>query len=386
MNVMSLDSINRIETISSIIIDEMVKEEDSIATGKHPSKRINEIGEAVKLLRLDSHPTSTRQDSDNVMTMLSGAQAEIVRRIQENFSVGKKEMKDIVDKFVQDMRKGLANENQTVAMLPSFVTGRISGLEQGTFLAVDLGGSNLRVVQVTLKGKRRVFTRQASIKIPDESSQTHVNCKTGEARHLFHFICLEIKHFLNDAYGERTMPKGKIPLAFTFSFPVHQTALDAGFLKRWTKGFDLPDFIGADAVRALRYYLAYCQISNVEVVAMVNDTVGTLLSHAYTNDDIDYPTQVGMILGTGSNCAYAEQVQNITKRSFDAPGDETMYINMESGAFDEEKQRTQLNKINKCYHLRCTTIAWIWHRSILENNLLKRELVACISANWPEES
>jgi hexokinase len=45
------------------------------------------------------------------------------------------------------------------------------------------------------------------------------------------------------------------------------------------------------------------------VVAIVNDTVGTLISHAY----VDPETYVGVILGTGSNAAYVEKVNQIPK-------------------------------------------------------------------------
>jgi hexokinase len=45
------------------------------------------------------------------------------------------------------------------------------------------------------------------------------------------------------------------------------------------------------------------------VAALVNDTIGTLVAHAY-----EYPeTQVGVILGTGANAAYIEKLENIKK-------------------------------------------------------------------------
>ena len=46
------------------------------------------------------------------------------------------------------MEVGLTEAGSTMKMIPSFVDRRPNGLEQGSFLALDLGGTNFRVVQV----------------------------------------------------------------------------------------------------------------------------------------------------------------------------------------------------------------------------------------------
>ena len=43
-------------------------------------------------------------------------------------------------------------------------------------------------------------------------------------------------------------PRDPIPLGFTFSFPVVQTALDAGTIVAWNKDFQCDDVIGLDPV------------------------------------------------------------------------------------------------------------------------------------------
>jgi hexokinase len=47
----------------------------------------------------------------------------------------------------------------------------------------------------------------------------------------------------------------------------------------------------------------------INVVAIVNDTIGTLVSHSF----VDPETKLGVIIGTGSNAAYVEKIQNIPK-------------------------------------------------------------------------
>lgn len=48
---------------------------------------------------------------------------------------------------------------------------------------------------------------------------------------------------------------------------------------------------------------------NVRVTALINDTVGTLVAHAYANPH----TRIGFIFATGVNAAYPEKICNIHK-------------------------------------------------------------------------
>ena len=69
-------------------------------------------------------------------------------------------------------------------------------------------------------------------------------------------------------------------------------------------------------------------------IAIVNDTVATLLAAKATEGDRTYSAYLGFILGTGTNAAYVEKNANITKLSGLAP-EGSMIINAESGAFDK---------------------------------------------------
>ena len=62
----------------------------------------------------------------------------------------------------------------------------------------------------------------------------------------------------------------------------------------------------------------------------MNDTVGTLMAHAYT----DPQTYIGVILGTGTNAAYVEKQSEIEKADYASPTGE-MIINTEWGAYNE---------------------------------------------------
>jgi hexokinase len=73
-----------------------------------------------------------------------------------------------------------------------------------------------------------------------------------------------------------------VPLGFTFSFPVLQTRLDAGILTRWTKGFSAAGVEGNEVVALLNEAFARRALK-IKVKAIVNDTVGTLIAHSYSD-------------------------------------------------------------------------------------------------------
>ncbi len=75
----------------------------------------------------------------------------------------------------------------------------------------------------------------------------------------------------------------------------------------------------------------------VNVLALVNDTVGTLMASAYSCQN----TRIGLILGTGSNACYVESLSNIGTLSADTNNNSKnsssgqMVVNMEWGAFGD---------------------------------------------------
>jgi hypothetical protein len=96
----------------------------------------------------------------------------------------------------------------------------VCGCACAQFFAVDLGGSNLRVVSVELDGRGGATSKELKATIPDIVMR-------GHGTELFDFVAELVK---------RADPPAGAPLGFTFSFPVDQKRLDAGELIQWTKG------------------------------------------------------------------------------------------------------------------------------------------------------
>ncbi len=149
---------------------------------------------------------------------------------------------------------------------------------------------------------------------------------TGEA--LFDHIAKCMSDFINRmGFADR-----KIACGFTFSFPCEQYAIDSASLITWTKGFSATGVEGKDVVTLLTEAVARRGDITVDIVAVVNDTVGTLMSCAFE----DHACQIGLIAGTGSNACYMEKQSNITKLDGLQDADGKMCINMEWGAFGDD--------------------------------------------------
>lgn len=86
------------------------------------------------------------------------------------------------------------------------------------------------------------------------------------------------------------------------------------------------DTIGKDIGLCLQQAISQKGL-NMRVVALVNDTVGTLAGARYYDDDV----MAAVILGTGTNACYVERADAITKCQLARSG--SMVINMEWGNF-----------------------------------------------------
>ncbi|MEI6055164.1 MAG: hypothetical protein WCR55_03815 [Lentisphaerota bacterium] len=245
---------------------------------------------------------------------------EFVSYLEKIFAVTTDEVKIIIKDFHSEMQKGLSGFESSLKMIPSF-TDRAKGTEKGKFIALDLGGTNFRVIAVELDGKGGSTIAGVNKYVIDKQYME------GTADQLFDFIATCIKGFME---GNKIPTDKKLELAFTFSFPVDQTNIAAGKLLVWTKGFTASGVVGEDIVVLLNEALKRIGINNLKVAALVNDTVGTLVAKSYTEPSCD----VGVILGTGTNACYPEKLANIKKwRGMPPKGN--MIINMEWGNFDK---------------------------------------------------
>ena len=126
-------------------------------------------------------------------------------------------------------------------MNPTWSIGLPTGNEKGVYLALDMGGTNLRVCAVLLKEEKGNFDIiQSKYKLPNR-------LKTGKSEDLWDFIADCVHEFVI-THREDCDKLEYLPLGFTFSFPTKQDFIDHGMLQTWTKGFDVEGVEGEDVV------------------------------------------------------------------------------------------------------------------------------------------
>lgn len=248
-----------------------------------------------------------------------------IRRLEDQFTVPKEKLKAITSHFVKELEKGLSVEGGSIPMNPTWCMSFPTGDEQGTFLALDMGGTNLRVCEIILTEEKSEFDIiQSKYKMPEE-------LKSGTAEELWEYIADCLLQFIEAHHGNDT---SELPLGFTFSYPATQNYINHGILQRWTKGFDIDHVEGHDVVPMIEAALEKRHVP-IKLTALINDTTGTLIASAYT----DTKMKIGCIFGTGCNAAYMEDCGSIPKLAhLNLPPDAPMAINCEWGAFDNENK------------------------------------------------
>ncbi|KAJ3603584.1 hypothetical protein NHX12_028329 [Muraenolepis orangiensis] len=195
--------------------------------------------------------------------------------ILDTLRLGREQLLEVKRRLGEAMEQGLAKETHqqaSVKMLPTYVRATPNGTEHGDFLALDLGGTNFRVLLVRVRsGKRRNVEMHNKIySIPQDTMQG-----TGE------------------------------------------------------EGFKASGCEGEDVVTLLKDAIHRREEFDLDVVAVVNDTVGTMMTCGYE----DPLCEVGLIVGTGTNACYMEEMTNVEL----VEGDEgRMCVNMEWGAFGDD--------------------------------------------------
>uniref|UniRef100_A0A4W6F977 hexokinase n=1 Tax=Lates calcarifer TaxID=8187 RepID=A0A4W6F977_LATCA len=246
-----------------------------------------------------------------------------VQKYLEPFHLSLEKLQEISARLKKDMIRGLGKHTHNkaaVKMLPTFVRATPDGTESGDFLALDLGGTNFRVLHV-----RVVEEEQKVLKMDSQICAIPQEIMLGTGQQLFDHIAACLGDFLD----AQNLKGQTLPLGFTFSFPCEQKEIDKSILIRWTKGFNCSGVEGKDVVKLLKEAIQRRGDYDIGSVAMVNDTVGTMMSCGYR----DQSCEIGMIIGTGTNACYMEEMKNVKRVEGE---DGRMCINTEWGGFGDD--------------------------------------------------
>lgn len=242
------------------------------------------------------------------------AMAEVLQEAWRDFSLTAEQFAAIREDFAETVAAGLNGQPSPLQMLPSYV-GRPSGQEQGSFLALDFGGTNLRVAEVALfgGGESRVL-RLHRVSLRDEAAGYDYTSARVDVAELFEFIARQVALVAGS---------NAWLLGHSFSYPSRQNAIGRAQFLAWAKEIKVTGLAGQDINELLSQCLHRQGAGRVRPMAVLNDTIATLLTAAYGQPAAD----MGSVCGTGHNTCYYEPASRHGNGT-------TMAYNAESGGFD----------------------------------------------------
>lgn len=213
---------------------------------------------------------------------------------------------EMSERMQEEYREKL--QKSDISMLPSYQHTLPSGKEKGDFLALDVGGSTLRIALVRLDGRdggglqikrsRNFVINEDVRRLKGEEFFDWMAGKISEMKAEY--------NFLQGTVDER------LEMGMAWSFPIEQTSPSSGRLLKMGKGFRADHGIEGEDLGELIMRACRQRGLNVEMCAIVNDSSATLLSQAYR----DSATRMSLILGTGMNAAVFLPVPTIGNGKF----------------------------------------------------------------------
>eukprot|EP01055_Gregarina_sp_Pseudo9_P000379 Gregarina_sp_Pseudo_9__378@NODE_1246_length_1743_cov_334_109155_g1172_i0_p1_GENE_NODE_1246_length_1743_cov_334_109155_g1172_i0NODE_1246_length_1743_cov_334_109155_g1172_i0_p1_ORF_typecomplete_len518_score169_40Hexokinase_1/PF00349_21/3_8e51Hexokinase_2/PF03727_16/1_4e46_NODE_1246_length_1743_cov_334_109155_g1172_i0991652 len=265
------------------------------------------------------------------------------------FTPRPEELKKMTQSFVDELQIGLhchkVHPYEHIAsecsfkMLDAYVSRPPNGREEGVFYALDFGGSNFRVVRCVMEhGKMKVTQKKASLQDCKSDLPKGLMDPKASATMMFDFFAETAEQFMRE--NGDLVSTDVFDLGFTFSYPCVARGPANATLVVWTKGFetgrDTEDPVEGVDVAELMNMAFQRRALPLRVNCVANDTVGTLLSCAYSMPTEKPACAVGLILGTGMNACYVDE---------HSPeyGYSGKIINIECGNFNRDLPRTNVD-------------------------------------------
>ncbi len=234
---------------------------------------------------------------------------------------------DIIKRrFFDELKSAFKNQSSCLGCYNTHIYLPPKNPKESYFLAIDLGGSNLRVAIC-----KRFKDKIDIISITKEPLD--VKLMTTNVTFLFEFIaecCVSIIKKYNIQQD--------ISVGFTFSFRVEQHSKVRSTVKQWNKGYLLA--INFDPAMELERLFHLKGFEQIKVDCLINDTTATLLTNYFYDNCCD----VGLILGTGSNMCLAVPKLALNDDLFD-DNYEKLIFNLESGNYNVDLPRTTIDDI-----------------------------------------
>jgi hexokinase len=234
-----------------------------------------------------------------------------------------------LEEFLQEMRRGLSGEPSSLEMIPTYIELAASLPIGEPVIAVDAGGTNLRIALVRFdRDLKPIIEKYRKVLMPG------VEREVGREE-FFSAFAGQLRDYL--PFSSR--------LGFCFSFSMEQLPNKDGRVNSLGKEVKAPEVLGALVGESLAAALREAGHRQPIKIVIVNDTVTAMLAGMAGSAGRGYGGYLGFILGTGTNICYLEANRNISKaRGLDPDG--LQVINTESGNYNRVPQGTVDREFN----------------------------------------
>ncbi|KAM6482584.1 hypothetical protein HDV62DRAFT_361064 [Trichoderma sp. SZMC 28011] len=228
-----------------------------------------------------------------------------IHRFLEPLSIDVDRSEELSRRFLDNFRDLAANSRDQFLPTPisESILRPIAEQGGGRHLAIDIGGTNLRVGFVELHGDHQ--DPASRVQRPLERSWPIDNhLKNDNASSLFSWIGRCIADVVDEGCRTFDIPNDvPLPLGVTFSFPMEQRSVSHALLMDMGKGFALPSGIDLGAYIEQGYAdSGRTELPPIKVTALANDAVSTLVSCIFSYGGTEHRrAAMALILGTGSN-------------------------------------------------------------------------------------
>ncbi|TGO88354.1 hypothetical protein BPOR_0167g00060 [Botrytis porri] len=179
---------------------------------------------------------------------------------------------------------------------------------KGRYLAIDIGGSNLRVGFIELLGP----SSQDGLALPgkinrllEKSWQIGEDYKYNNADELFVWVGKCIAKVVQDGVNEWGLQlPSELPMGVTMSFPMIQNKLSDAILMSMGKGFAMTSNLNLGEQLLKGYKISTTTLPHlprIKITAIVNDAVASLVSFQRQQRTPYQKVAMGLIVGTGCN-------------------------------------------------------------------------------------
>ncbi|KAK1988092.1 hexokinase [Colletotrichum cereale] len=272
-----------------------------------------------------SSPSSSSSSSRDIEEFLKEAEDLLLGPLLDNGLL------DLSNALKAQFRDKL--QTSMACMLPSYNHQLPGGHEVGQYLAVDVGGSTLRVALVGLRGRDAKGSESEILRMSSFKIDSDIRNLEGMA--FFDWMAERIWDMVSQDGQDPSRP---MPMALAWSFPIEQTSLKGGRIHGMGKGFLAAEGLMGQDLGEVIESACTARGMNAQLRVILNDGGATLLSQAYVHP----ATRFGLILGTGVNIAAYLPVFLVGKSKFgDRPREwwdeaRDVIVNTELGMFGQD--------------------------------------------------